>query len=599
MLKNLTQKYLRNLAVIAHVDHGKTTLVNSVLEQCGKNIPSMDTLALEQERGITILSKVTAVSYKDYLINFVDTPGHADFGGQVERVMNIVDGVLLVVCATEGPMPQTRYVLSKALEAGHKPIVVLNKLDRSTSNTGQTESKVFDLFCSLNVSDEQLEYPVLYASGKDGWVDNDIKGPRKNCFPLIDQIIDYLPPPKEKQTGPFKMLVSMTESSQFFGKFMIGKVHQGQLEVGQEVTLLREDGTKELGKVTKIQKNLGLDRIDIEKGIAGDIITVAGVNGQVNDTLSEGDSSERIPPLPIDPPTITLRVRVNDSPFNGTEGKHITLQSIKKRLFEEAENDLALQVVEVKDCIEVSGRGELHLGILLETLRREGYEFAIEAPMIVTKEEDGEVLEPIEEVTIEVPSEYSTAITEAFMNRLAGFVDMKDISETMQKLVFHVPTRAMMGFKPALLNITKGNMSIESFIHSYDTYKGELKRRNTGILVAAHNSTCTEYGISHLEEKGVSFVTPGAKVYEGMLIGETTMESEMVLNPGKEKKLTNIRAAGKEDNVKLSPHRTFTIEEAFAYINEDELVEITPKSIRLRKKELNSSLRKRDKRSSK
>lgn len=599
MLINLRQKFLRNIAVIAHVDHGKTTLVNSILTQRANfSNKSMDSLALEQERGITILSKVTGIPYNDYLINFVDTPGHADFGGQVERVMSIVDGVLLVVCATEGPMPQTRYVLSKAISAGLKPIVVMNKLDRPTSKPGEVESRIFDLFCSLNVNDSQLDYPLLYASGRAGWVDKEVNGPRKDCDPLLDTIIQEIDAPKENETGPFRMLVSMTENNSHFGRFMIGKVNQGELKLGDEIHVITDKGVKESGKITKMQKTLGNERIDINKGIAGDIILISGVNGSVNDTVSHIANQTKLKALPIDAPTMTLRIRPNDSPFNGSEGSKNTLGGLKKRLFEEADNDLALIVKEGSNCLEVSGRGELHLGILVENLRREEFEMVIEPPIILTKTlEDGSIVEPIEEVIIEVPHEFSMPLTESFLNRLANFVDQKDISATHCRMIFHIPTRAMMGFKPKLLGITKGNMTIESHIKTYAAFKGELRRRQSAVVVATSRVTCTEYGITHLEEKGQSFVVPGQKVYEGMLIGESSESTdEIVLNPGKEKRLSNVRSAMKDDYFKLSPIKNFTVEEAFAYINEDELVEITPLNIRLRKKILSFDERKRGKR---
>ena len=595
MLYNLSQKFIRNLAVIAHVDHGKTTLVNSILNQMGTaKITSMDTLVLEQERGITILSKVTGIPYKSYFVNFVDTPGHADFGGQVERGMNIVDGVLLVVCATEGPMPQTRYVLQKAISAGLKPIVVMNKLDRPTAKPGEVEGRIFDLFCSLDVKEDQLDYPLLYSSGRAGWVDLNLNGPRKGCEALLEKIISYIPHPTEKEAGPFKMLISMTETSSYYGKMMIGKVQQGQITVGDPVHILGDEkGPKAVGKITKIHKTIGQEKVDILKGIAGDIITIAGVNGSVNDTISHLDNKEFIAPIPIDMPTITLKIRVNDSPLNSMEGKKTSFQILRNRLFQEAENDLALRVKEGIGCVEVSGRGELHLGILIEQLRREDFELAIEAPIIVTKEENGQVLEPIEEVKIEVPSEFQSAITEQFLTRLAHFEDMKEISGTHTRLLFHTPTRTMMGFKPILLGITKGNMTIESHIFDYQPYKVPLTRRTSKVVIASSKAVCTEFGVTHLEEKGISFVSPGTQVYEGMLIGETQIDNEIILNPGKEKKLTNVRSVQKDEYYKLSEQKSFTVEEAIAYINEDELVEITPKNIRLRKKELNPSLRKK------
>ncbi|OMJ66355.1 hypothetical protein SteCoe_36821 [Stentor coeruleus] len=594
MLFNLSQKFIRNLAVIAHVDHGKTTLVDSVLKQMGSKVTSMDTLALEQERGITILSKVTGIPYKNYFINFVDTPGHADFGGQVERVMNIVDGVLLVVCGTEGPMPQTRYVLQKAIHAGLKPIVVMNKLDRPTARPGEVESKIFDLFCSLDVKEDQLDYPILYASGRSGWVDSCINGPRNNCSPLLEKIISYIPPPKEKETGPFRMLVSMIEHSSYHGRMAIGKIQQGELNIGDSLHVPGENGSKLTGRVVKIYKTIGQEKVEISKGIAGDIVTVAGITAMVNDTISHLENKDIIKPIPIDMPTITLKIRVNDSPLNSIDGKKTSFLALKERLFREAENDLALRVKEGKNCMEVSGRGELHLGILIEQMRREDFEMCIEAPMIVTIEDDnGNILEPIEEVIIEVPSDYQTAVTEQFLARLAHFEDMKEISSTHTRLTFHTPTRAMMGFKAKLLGITKGNMTIESHIFEYQPYKGALTRRTSKCVVASSKAICTEFGCSHLEEKGLTFVGPGMHVYEGMIIGESQIDNELLLNPGKEKKLTNVRSVQKDDYFKLTPYKVFTVEEAVAYINEDELVEVTPKNIRIRKKELNFELRKK------
>ena len=595
MFSIISQKFLRNLAVIAHVDHGKTTLVDSILKQRGSKCTSMDTLDLEKERGITILSKVTGIPYKDYFINFVDTPGHADFGGQVERVMSIVDGVLLVVCATEGPMPQTRYVLQKALSSGLRPIVVMNKLDRPTSRPGEVEGKIFDLFCSLDVKEDQLDYPILYGSGRAGWVDTIINGPRVNCDPLLERIISYIPSPKEKETGPFKMMISMTENSAYHGKLLIGKVQQGEVNIGDVIHI---PGKKEpnSGKVNKIFKTIGQEKVDIAKGIAGDIITIAGIQALVNDTISHVENKEIVKPFPIDMPTITLRLRVNDSPLNGLEGKKNSFLHMRERLFQEAENDLALKVKDFPTCIEVSGRGELHLGVLIESLRREDFELGIEAPMIVTKvDEDGSILEPIEEVIVEAPSEYQTSITEQFLTRLAHFEDMKEISSTHTRLIFYCPTRTMMGFKPVLLGLTKGNVTIESHIFDYQAYKGPLKRRNSKVVVSTSKAVCTEYGVNHLGEKGTAFVYPGVHVYEGMLIGETQIDNEIMLNPGKEKRLTNVRSVNKEEFSKLSPHRVFTVEEAIAYINEDELVEVTPKSIRMRKKELSYEVRKKTK----
>lgn len=596
MLGRVAKQYLRNMAIIAHVDHGKTTLLDSILKQSGLMAPSMDKLELEKERGITILSKCTSLTYNNHVFNFVDTPGHADFGGQVERIMNIVDGVLLVVCATEGPMPQTRYVLSKALSQKLKPIVVINKMDRSTASPADVENKVFDLFCSLDASEDMMDYPVIYASGREGWVSNAINGEKYDTKYLLDRIINHFPHPLESEEGNFKMLVSMTEANPYFGKFLIGKINNGEIKVGDPLYAVTDKGkSRSVGKVMKIQKNLGQTPVDMESAGAGDIISIAGIDCSVNDTISNNAEIVPIPSLFIDQPTVTLNLSVNDSPFHSTEGSKNTFQTLKDRLFLEATNDVALRVRERSGYMEVSGRGELHLGVLLEQLRREDFEFMVEAPTVVTvKNSEGKDTEPIERVKIEVDSKHSNTITEAFMNRNAEFVDMEELPGNITRLLFKITTRQMMGLKKYLVGLTKGEISMESEITGYEVAEDLTRSRSTGVIIATHNGICTEYGLSHLEEKGVSFVLPGTKVYAGMVVGEVVGESELELNPAKEKRLTNIRSAGRDDNIKLSPPKVFTIEEAFTYIQDDELVEITPKNIRIRKKELNPNLRRRD-----
>ena len=595
------QKFIRNVAVIAHVDHGKTTLVDSLLKVTGQKFAerAMDSLDLERERGITILSKCTSINYNKHNINIVDTPGHSDFGGQVERIMNIVDGVLLVVCATEGPMPQTRFVLKKALMQKLKPIVVMNKLDRPTARPELVESQVMDLFFSLNATDEQMEYPVLYASGRDGWCDREVKGPRKDCSALLDTIISHIPAPAHLETGPFKMLVSMTDSSQYFGKMALGRVAQGEIKMGDSLHCLSASGEiKTQGKVMRLEKHLGKEVQELQSAFAGDIIRLGGIQCSVTDTIAVPEVKAALPVLAVDPPTLTLKIRINDSPLSGTEGAKITLHELRKRLLEEAENDVALQVREGKaGAMEVSGRGELHLGILLEKLRREDFEFSVEAPKIITVKVDGKEMEPVEKVIVEVGTEYSNKITELFLARLAEFLDVEDLNQTHVRLKFEIPTRAMMGFKASLVSATKGAIMLESSFARYiPVKKGKLEKRSMGIILASSTSVCSDYGLSHLDEKGTSFVWPGAKVYMGMIIGETQQEKLMELNPGKTKRLTNVRSMHKDDNIKLNVPKTFTIEEAFSYIEDDELVEVTPKSIRLRKKELSAGLRKRDSR---
>ena len=594
------QKFLRNVAVIAHVDHGKTTLVDSLLKVTGQKLTerAMDSLDLERERGITILSKCTSLIYNQHYINIVDTPGHSDFGGQVERIMNIVDGVLLVVCATEGPMPQTRFVLKKALMQNLKPIVIMNKLDRPTARPELVESQVMDLFFSLNATEEQMEYPVLFASGRDGWCDKEINGPRKDCNALFDTIVEHIPAPTNPETGPFKMLVSMTDTSQYFGKMALGRVAQGEVKIGDALKCISLTGEVRpiQGKVMRIEKTIGKEIRELPSASAGDIIRLGGIPCSVTDTIAVPEVDSPIPALKIDPPTLTLRLRINDSPLNGTEGSKITLHELRKRLFEEAENDVALQVRETKNGIlEVSGRGELHLGILLEKLRREDFEFAVESPRIITTKVDGKDMEPVERVSVEVAGVYSNKVTEMFMGRLADFVDMIELNSTHVRLVFEIPTRAMMGFKATLISLTKGAIMMETeFARYIPVKKGRLEKRTMGIVIASSTTICSDYGLSHLDEKGVSFVSPGTKVYMGMIIGETQQEKLMELNPGKTKKLTNVRAMHKDENIKLNVPRSFTIEEAFTYIEEDELVEVTPKSIRMRKKELTAGTRKRE-----
>jgi GTP-binding protein len=597
---------LRNVAIIAHVDHGKTTLVDRLLQQSGTfrsnekvQERAMDSNDLEKERGITILAKATSVMWKDVRINIVDTPGHADFGGEVERILNMVDGVLVLVDAAEGPLPQTKFVVAKALKRGLKPIVVINKVDRPDGRPNEVVNEVFDLFAALDATDEQLDFPILYGSAKQGWMAKDVEGPKdRGMQPLFDLVISHVPPPAVEE-GEFRMLATILEANPYLGRILTGRITSGSVKPNQNVKALSRDGkTLETGRITKVLAFRGLERQPIEEGFAGDIVAIAGLEkANVADTICNPDVTEPIPAQPIDPPTLSMTFRVNDSPLAGTEGDKVTSRMIRDRLFREAEGNIALKIAESdeKDAFEVAGRGELQLGILIETMRREGFELSVSRPKVVlTRDENGELLEPIEEVVIDVDEEHSGIVVQKLSERRGDMMEMRPSGGNRQRIVFHVPTRGLLGYQSELLTDTRGTAVMNRLFHAYGPYKGEIPGRRNGVLISTDAGEAVAYALWNLEDRGPMMIEPGWKVYRGMIVGEHTRDNDLEVNVLKGKKLTNIRTTSKDEAVRLTPPIKMTLEKAMAYIGDDELVEVTPKSIRLRKKLLDPNDRKRD-----
>ncbi len=597
---------LRNVAIIAHVDHGKTTLVDRLLQQSGTfrsnekvQERAMDSNDLEKERGITILAKATSVMWKDVRINIVDTPGHADFGGEVERILNMVDGVLVLVDAAEGPLPQTKFVVAKALKRGLKPIVVINKVDRPDARPNEVVNEVFDLFAALDATDEQLDFPILYGSAKQGWMAKDVEGPKdQGMQPLFDLVIAHVPPPAVED-GEFRMLATILEANPYLGRIHTGRITSGSVKPNQSVKALSRDGkTFETGRITKVLAFRGLERQPIEEGFAGDIVAIAGLEkANVADTICNPDVTEPIPAQPIDPPTLSMTFRVNDSPLAGTEGDKVTSRMIRDRLFREAEGNIALKIAESdeKDAFEVAGRGELQLGILIETMRREGFELSVSRPRVVlTRDENGELLEPIEEVVIDVDEEHSGIVVQKLSERRGDMMEMRPSGGNRQRIVFHVPTRGLLGYQSELLTDTRGTAVMNRLFHAYGPYKGEIPGRRNGVLISTDAGEAVAYALWNLEDRGPMMIEPGWKVYRGMIVGEHTRDNDLEVNVLKGKKLTNIRTTSKDEAVRLTPPIKMTLEKAMAYIGDDELVEVTPKSIRLRKKLLDPNDRKRD-----
>eukprot|EP01132_Coremiostelium_polycephalum_P006141 gene6141-7650_t len=589
---------VRNVAIIAHVDHGKTSLVDQLLKQSGtlkENLERvMDSNQLEKERGITIMAKCTSLNFKDYKLNIVDTPGHGDFGGEVERVLSMVDGVVLLVDATEGPMAQTKFVLSKALQAGLKPIVVINKMDRSTIRVDEVESEIFDLFATLGATEEQLSYPTLYASGREGWADLSREGDRANIHPLLDTMISYVPCPNVKPDEPFSMLVTNLESDPFVGRIVTGKIYSGRIKVGAPLRVMDTKGSViEAGKVTKIFARRGIERIQLEEGEAGDIIGIAGFpSATVSNTIATESVTEPIYAQPIDPPVLAMHFEPNNSPFAGKEGTHLTSLKIKQRLLKELESNVSLQVVFSGETFEVKGRGELQLGILLENMRREGFEVAVSQPRVVFKKEEGQILEPQEEVTIDVDSEYSGMIIEKLSKRKGDIIEMKQ-SMGKSRLVFLIPSRGLIGLRSEIINDTKGTGVMNHLFHSYIPHKGAMQNLEKGALISMSEGSTTAFALSSIEDRGILFVGPQVPVYAGMVIGEHAKLNDLDVNPVKTKHLSNMRTTSKEEGIRLQPPKVLKLEEAIASVKEDELIEITPKTIRLRKKELDAGKRAR------
>ncbi|WP_217596130.1 translational GTPase TypA [Cohnella sp. GbtcB17] len=600
----MQQEQIRNIAIIAHVDHGKTTLVDQLLRQSGTfreneqvQERAMDSNDLERERGITILAKNTAVHYKDHLINIVDTPGHADFGGEVERIMKMVDGVLLVVDAFEGCMPQTKFVLRKALEAGLTPIVVVNKIDRPAARPAEVIDEVLELFIELEANDEQLEFPVVYASGLNGIASLDAGTLGTTMEPLYETIIEKIPHPTEDQDAPLQFLVTLLDYNEYLGRIPIGRVNRGKIRQGQPVAVLDREGKIRQARIEKLFGFQGLKRVEMEEAAAGDIIAIAGIKDvNIGETVADPANPEALPVLKIDEPTLQMRFLVNNSPFAGREGKHVTSRKLRERLFKELETDVALRVDETDspDAFVVSGRGELHLGILIENMRREGYELQVSKPEVIIREIDGVKSEPIERLLIDVPEESMGNVMESLGTRKAEMVNMINNGNGQVRLEFLIPARGLIGYRTNFLTMTRGYGVMN---HAFDSYGpvvgGQVGGRHQGVLVASESGSSTVYGMMGVEDRGIMFVEPGTDIYEGMIVGEHTRDNDIIVNICKEKALNNIRTANKEETVKLKTPRLMSMEEALEYLNDDELCEITPKSIRLRKKLLNKSERDR------
>jgi GTP-binding protein len=597
---------LRNIAIIAHVDHGKTTLVDRLLQQSGTfrtnekvQERAMDSNDLEKERGITILAKATSVMWKDLRINIVDTPGHADFGGEVERILNMVDGVLVLVDAAEGPLPQTKFVVAKALKRGFKPIVVINKVDRSDARPVEVINEVFDLFAALDATDEQLDFPILYGSAKQGWMAKTLDGPQdQGMTPLFDLVVNHVPAPTVEE-GEFRMLATILEANPYLGRILTGRISSGSVKPNQNVKALSRDGKLlEQGRITKVLAFRGLERQPVEEASAGDIVAIAGLElANVADTIANLDVAEPIPAQPIDPPTLAMTFRVNDSPLAGTEGDKVTSRMIRDRLFREAEGNIALRIgeSEEKDAFEVAGRGELQLGILIETMRREGFELSVSRPKVVmSRDDNGDLREPIEEVVIDVDEEHSGIVVQKLSERRGDLMEMKPSGGGRQRLVFHVPTRGLLGYQSELLTDTRGTAVMNRLFHEYAAYKGDIPGRRNGVLISTDAGEAVAYALWNLEDRGPMMIEPGWKVYRGMIVGEHTRDNDLEVNVLKGKKLTNIRTTSKDEAVRLTPPLKMTLEKAMAYIGDDELVEVTPKSIRLRKKLLDPNDRKRN-----
>ena len=596
---------LRNIAIIAHVDHGKTTLVDRLLQQSGvyrenqRQVErAMDSNDLERERGITILAKAASVEWQGTRINIVDTPGHADFGGEVERILNMVDGALVLVDAAEGPLPQTKFVVSKALKMGLKPIVVINKVDRSDARPTEVVNEVFDLFAALDATDEQLDFPILYGSAKQGWMATSLEGSQDDGMkPLFDLVLSHVKAPAI-DNGPFRLLGTIIEANPYLGRIITGRITSGSVKPNQTVKVLDREGKLiETGRITKVLAFRGLERVPIDEAEAGDIVALAGLpNATVAHTICDPSVETPIPAQPIDPPTLSMTFRVNDSPLAGTEGSKVTGRMIRDRLLREAEGNVALRVRESddKDAMEVAGRGELQLGILIETMRREGFELSVSRPkVLLRRSEAGELEEPIEEVVIDVDEEHSGVVVQKMSERKAELMEMKPSGGGRVRLVFYAPTRGLIGYQGELLTDTRGTAIMNRLFHGYAPHKGAIQGRRNGVLISNEKGEAVAYALWNLEDRGPMMVEPGWKVYTGMIVGEHTRDNDLIVNVIKGKQLTNIRTTSKDEAVKLTPPRLMTLEKALAYIDDDELVEVTPKSIRLRKKFLDENDRKR------
>ena len=600
---------LRNIAIIAHVDHGKTTLIDSIMKQTGMFRDNqqvderlMDSGDLEKERGITILAKPTSIMWKDVRINIIDTPGHADFGGEVERVLQMADGVILLTDAAEGPMPQTKFVLGKALALGLKPIVIINKIDRPDGRPTEVVDEVFDLFVALDANDEQLDFPILYAAGRDGWCVKELEDERVNLHPLLDVVLDHVQQPQVEHDKPFAMLATLLDSDPYLGRCLIGRVAQGSAKVNDSVKAIGLDGKSiETGRLTKLLTFKGTERVIVDKVQAGDIICIAGLTKtSVADTICEPSVIEPLASTPIDPPTMSVTITVNDSPFGGREGKKVTSTVIRERLLAEAETNVAITFSEndQKDAFEIGGRGELQIGVLIETMRREGFELIVSRPRVLYKtDESGSRLEPIEEVIIDVDEEYVSAVVDGMNQRKGSMLDMRAAGAGKTRIIFHAPSRGLIGYQNRFLTETRGTGVMNRLFHSYDFYKGDVSGRKSGALISTDTGTAVAYAIFNLQDRGTMFISHQTPVYQGMIVGEHTRDNDLEINVLKGKQLTNVRASGTDEAVKLVTPRVMSLEQMMAYINEDELLEVTPQSLRLRKKFLDPIERKRHRKS--
>ncbi|MBT5765753.1 translational GTPase TypA [Alphaproteobacteria bacterium] len=599
----MTQE-LRNIAIIAHVDHGKTTLIDSIMKQSGmfrenQSVTErlMDSGDLEKERGITILAKPTSIRWQDVRINIIDTPGHADFGGEVERVLHMADGVILLTDAAEGPMPQTKFVLGKALALGLQPIVIINKVDKPDSRAEEVVDEVFDLFVALDANEQQLEFPILYASGRNGWCVRELDDERTSLKPLLDLIIEHVPAPSQDLQAPFAMLATLLDSDQFLGRCLTGKVVQGTAKMNDQVKAIGLDGSViELGRLTKLMHFEGTTRVPVDRVEAGDIICIAGLTkASVADTICNAELKEPLKSTPIDPPTMSVTITVNDSPFAGQEGKKVTSTMIRQRLLAEAETNVAITFAESdnKDSFEIGGRGELQLGVLIETMRREGFELTVSRPRVLYREENGQRLEPIEEVIIDVDTEYSSTVIDSLNRRKAEMADMREVGAGKTRLTFLAPSRGLIGFQSKFLTDTRGTGVINRLFHSYAAYKGDVAGRRNGVLISNDTGQAVAYALFNLQERGDMFVSHQTPVYMGMIVGEHNRDNDLEVNVLKGKKLTNVRASGTDDAVTLSPPRHLSLEDMMAYLNQDELLEVTPLNLRLRKQYLMSHERKK------
>ena len=600
----MNNKNIRNIAIIAHVDHGKTTLVDVMLRQSGIFRDNeaveervMDSNDQEKERGITILAKNTAIMYGDTKINIVDTPGHADFGGEVERVLKMVDGVLLLVDAFEGAMPQTREVLRKSLALDLKPIVVINKIDREGAQPEKVIDEVLNLFIELNATDEQLDFPVIFASAKQGFAKCRLKDESENLKPLFDTIIEKITPPSCDEDGTMQMLVSNIDYDEYLGRIAVGRIERGAVKVNMPVAVCKDEDKTENSKIVKLYTHSGLKRVEAEEVKAGDIVAISGIaNINIGETICDINNPEKISFVNIDEPTVSMTFSVNNGPFAGREGQYITSRHLRDRLMKELERNVSLRVKETKttESFEVSGRGELHLSVLIETMRREGYELLLSRPTVITKEIDGKIFEPIENLTIDVPEEFIGTVIEKLGTRKSELYNMEPGSQGFTRLEFKIPARGLIGYRSEFMTDTKGNGIMNHVFDKYEEYKGEISSRNRGTIVAFEKGTSTTYGLFNAQERGELFIPAGVDVYEGMIIGLNSRNEDIAINACKEKHLTNMRASGSDESQRLVPPIEFSLEKAIEFISDDELVEVTPKSIRLRKKILDSKTRERE-----